>query len=227
MATTISAVNSPSIRHAEFVRLTMPSETLTYCNAAAPIIVNGITFDGLGSFMQLGSINTNIKASNTDLTVGLTGIDPANIAIALSSEIKGSVIEVWRGFLDSNNQIITTPTQQFFKRYQGIINNMNIAETFDDNLRSRVATIIVSCSSFRMILQNRIAGIKTNTTDWKALYPNDTSMNRVSAIVAQYFDFGKPPMTGSQSTATGTEYTNPLNYTGNGINNPFDYNSGS
>lgn len=193
MATTMTALNSSSINHAEFIRLTMPTFTYTFCNAAGAITVDGIVFDGLGDLVQLSDIQRDIKATSSDLTISLTGINGSNVGIVLSSDIKGSLIEVWRGFLDSDNQIITTPTQQFFKRYQGIVNNMSINESFDTQTRTRIATCAVSCASFRVVLENRISGVKTNSVNWKLLHPNDTSMDRVAPIVATYFDFGKKP----------------------------------
>jgi ribosomal protein S17E len=204
MTTTMAALSSPSIRHAEFVRLTLPSATYTFCNAAAPVTVNGITFTNLGSLLGIADIQRDIKATSNDLNISLTGIDPTNIGIILSSEIKGSTIEIWRGFLDDNNQIILTPTQQFFKRYQGIINSVSITEQFDDENRIRTATCVLSSSSIRNILENRIAGIITNKSNWQKLYPNDTSMNRVQSIIATYFDFGKKPKKGSQAVADTT-----------------------
>lgn len=199
MGTTMAALSSPSIRYAEFVRLTMPDETYTFCNAAAPITYNGVTYDGLGSLLGISEIQRDIKASSYDLRLMLTGIDPNNIAIILSSDIKGSTVEIWRGFLDSNNQIITSPTPQFFKRYQGIVSNFAISEDYNEQLRTRVATAIASCSSMRLVLQNRVAGMRTNTTNWQIVYPNDTSMDRVQVITGLYFDFGKPPASGGQA----------------------------
>lgn len=213
MATEILALNSSSIRYAEFVRLTMPTETITYCNAASDITVDGITFMGMSNYLGISEIQRDIKASSVDLRVSLNGLDPNIIALVLSSNIKGSTIEIWRGFLDDNNQILTIDSvQQFFKRYQGIINNIAINETFDDSLRQRVALCVVSCSSMRTILDNRVAGIKTNPQNWKFLYPNDTSMDRVPVIASTYFDFGKAPMGGSQSApAAGSNvYTPPV-----------------
>ena len=114
MTTIMTALDSSSIRQAEFIRLTMPDNTYTFCNAASPIVVNGTAFTNLGSYLQLSDIKRDIKATSSDLSVSLTGVDGTNVAIILSADIKGSRIEVWRGFLDENNQIITTPTQQFF-----------------------------------------------------------------------------------------------------------------
>lgn len=202
MATTMAALSSPSIRHAEFIKLTLPSTSYYFCNAAGPITVNGMTFNGLGDLLQLGDIQRDIKATSDDLTISLTGIDGNNVHMILDEPIKGSKVEVWRGFLDSNNQIITSPSQQFFKRYQGIVNNTSISEDFNDQIRTRVATCSISCSSFRIVLENRVSGVKTNPVSWKIWYPNDSSMDRVPLIMAQYFDFGAPPKTGSQSTDT-------------------------
>lgn len=202
--TVINAVTSPSIQHSEFVRLTVGktgSQTIyTFCNSASPITVSGITFSNLGSLLMVGDVQRDMKATSDDMTISLTGIDSANIGLILSSDIKGSLVEVWRGFFDSNNQIITTPTTQFFKRYQGIINNVSITEDFNTSLRQRIATCSISCSSMRRILENRISGVKTNQNSWQFLYGADTSMNRVAEISASYFDFGGLPKTNTQST---------------------------
>ena len=199
MSTTMTALDSPSIRHAEFIRLTMPSNVYTFCNAAAPISVDGMTFTNLGSLLQLSDIKRDIKANSSDLNISLTGVDGTNVSIVLSSDIKGSRIEVWRGFLDSDNHIIQTPTQQFFKRYQGIVSNYSITEDWNEQARSRVATIGISCASFRTILENRVGGVRTTPKIWQVFYPGDASMNRVPAIAGSYFDFGGEPTTGSQS----------------------------
>lgn len=203
--TTINAVTGSQINHAEFVKLTVgvAGTIYTFCNAAAPITVGGITFSNLGALLNVGDVQRDIKATSDDMTIALTGISPANIALILSGDIKGSLVEVWRGFFDSNNQIITTPTTQFFKRYQGIINNVAITEDFNNEMRTRVATCSISCSSMRRILENRLSGVRTNKSNWQFIYGvNETSMNRVSEISNTYFDFGSPPKTNTQSSET-------------------------
>jgi hypothetical protein len=202
--TAIAALSGPQIRHAEFVKLTVgtAATVYTFCNAAAPITVGGITFNNLGALLNVGDVQRDMRSTSDDMTIALTGIEPANISVILSNDIKGSIVEVWRGFFDSNNQIITTPTTQFFKRYQGIINSVSITEDFNSEMRTRIATCSIACSSMRRILENRLGGVKTNQSSWQFLYPGDTSMNRVATIANTYFDFGKPPQTDTQSTDT-------------------------
>ena len=202
--TTINAVTGSQINHAEFVKLTVgnAATVYTFCNAAAPITVGGITFSNLGALLSVGDVQRDIKATSDDMTIQLTGIDPTNVGIILGSDIKGSLVEVWRGFFDSNNQTITTPTTQFFKRYQGIINSVSITEDFNTDARTRIATCSISCSSMRRVLENRLSGVKTNQNNWQFIYPNDTSMNRVSEISNTFFDFGSPPKTNTQASET-------------------------
>ena len=202
--TTINAVTGSQINHAEFVKLTVgnAATVYTFCNAAAPITVGGITFANLGALLNVGDVQRDIKATSDDMTIALTGIDPTNVGIILGNDIKGSLVEVWRGFFDSNNQIITTPSTQFFKRYQGIISSVSITEDFNSEMRTRIATCSIACSSMRRILENRLSGVKTNTNNWQFIYAGDTSMNRVSEISNQYFDFGKAPMTQTQASET-------------------------
>jgi len=200
----MNAVTGSQINHAEFVKLTVgtAATVYTFCNAAAPITGGGITFSNLGALLSVGDVQRDIKATSDDMTIQLTGINPNNVALILSNDIKGSLVEVWRGFFDSNNQIITTPTTQFFKRYQGIINSVSITEDFNTDARTRVATCSISCSSMRRVLENRLSGVKTNQNNWQFIYAGDTSMNRVSEISNTFFDFGAPPKTQTQASET-------------------------
>ena len=204
MTTTMAALSSPSIIQAEFIRLITSTATYYFCNAAAAITVDGMTFSNLGSLLSISAIDRSIKANSADLAISLTG---TNVAVVLAANIKGSNIDVWRGFLDSNNQIITSPSQQFFKRYSGIVSNCSITEDFNDQLRTRIATVGITCASFRTILENRIQGIKTTPKAWNFIYPSDTSMSRVPAIAATYFDFGKPPQSATVSSNTSNVQT--------------------
>lgn len=200
--TTMAALNASTIRNAEFVRLTTSTDVYTFCNSVVPITINGITFAGLGSLLQISDIQRDMKATSDDLTVTLNGIESTNIALILSSNIKGSLLEVWRGFLDADYQLITTPTQQFFKRYQGLVNSVGISEDWNQQARSRVAVCTLASASFRQIIENRVAGLKTTPSVWQQAHPDDVSMNRVPAITAIYFDFGNPPQTATQSADT-------------------------
>lgn len=211
--TYIAAVNTPSIRHTEFIKFTtggLPNIT-TICNAATEIVVDGYTWIPTFGLLTVGQVQRDIKATSDDLAIGLSGLDPNFISIVLGEDVKGGTCELYRGFLDSNNQIIQTPTQQFFRRYKGIINSVSISEDWNDAARQRVCTVTVATNSMRQILENRLSGVKTNQNSWQFLYPNDTSMNRVLTIASAYFDFGVAPQKGGVAAGTATIPSNSSN----------------
>jgi len=180
-------------------------QIFTFCNAASDITVNGIVFGGLGGYLGITEIQQDMKSTSNDLKLTLTGLNPIYISTVLSSSMKGSNIKIWRGFLDTNNQLLTLGgVQQFFQRYQGIVNNISINEIFDDKKRDRTATCIISSASMRLVLDSRLAGIKTNPSNWRFLYPNDTSMDRVPVIASTYFNFGQNPIPGSATKVVGS-----------------------
>jgi hypothetical protein len=211
MSTAIAALSGPQINHAEFVQLVGPTFNNTWCNAASDITVNGVVYAGLGGYLGIDQIQQDLKGTSVDLKLMITGLDPSSISLILSQNIKGSLLTISRGFLDSNNQILYVGgVQQFFGRYQGIVNNISITEQFDNDKRVRVATCGISSASMRYVLDSRVAGIKTNPASWRSIYPNDTSMDRVPVIASTYFNFGKQPTGGSASKVLGSTQQNPV-----------------
>jgi hypothetical protein len=211
MGTAIAALSSNSIQFAEFVQITNPSWTDYFCNAPSNVTINGMTFTGMGTYLGLTDIQQDMKATSVDMKLSISGLSLANISLVFSANLKGSQITVWRGFLDSNNQIETIGgVQQFFQRYAGIINNFSISEVYDTTKRDRVATCVISSASMRLVLDSRIAGIRTNPASWRAIYPNDTSMDRVPIIASTYFDFGNQPTPGGTSQVIGSTQQNPV-----------------
>lgn len=200
MTTTIAALNSPQIRYAEFVKITNASFTDYFCNAPSNVTVSGMTFTGMGSYLGVSEIQQDMKSTSTDVKLSITGLSLTNVGQVLDAKMKGSTITIWRGFLDSNNQIETlSSVLQFFQRYQGIVNNIAITENFDSEQRDRTATCVISSASMRLVLDSRVAGIRTNPSNWQFIYPGDTSMSRVPAIASTYFNFGGQPTTGSNT----------------------------
>ena len=61
--TTINAVTGSQINHAEFVKLTVgnAATVYTFCNAAAPITVGGITFSNLGALLSVAMFSATLK----------------------------------------------------------------------------------------------------------------------------------------------------------------------
>jgi hypothetical protein len=215
--------NTNVIRYADFFRLTLPSGIYYFATTPAPITIPSISatpFTALGQLVQVGSVQRDIKSTANETTVTLVGIDTAMLALVLNAKLKGSQIDLWHGFFDANNQLITTGAvipwinssgatigwtnsssapigwtasngTGVYKYFTGFINSFSISEQWSEEIRAYSGVVTISASSFQLVLQNRTAGRYTNDNAWQSIYPGDTSMNRVNYISSINYAFGK------------------------------------
>jgi len=217
----LPVANTNVVRYADFFKLTMPTGTYYFSTAPSDIFVAGIgTFTGLGQLIQVGSAQRDIKSTANETTITLVGIDTANLGIVLSSKIKGSQIQLWHGFFNENNQLLTlsygnwvnnsslivpwrnvldtnvpwilaTGGNGLYQYFNGYVNSFSISEQWMEEARAYTGAVTLSASSFQLILQNRTAGRYTNDNSWQSVNPGDTSMNRVNFISTINYAFGR------------------------------------
>jgi hypothetical protein len=184
-----------NIRMADFVRVTTPSETFLFATTPNQITVPEVDaneFNGVSALVQIGDVQRDIKSTANETTATLVGIDSALLGWVLGLQVKGSLIEMWHGFFNENNELITTGgTGGLYKFFTGYINSFSISEQYMQELRSYVGVITVSAASIQIILQNRTAGRFTNDNAWQFFNAGDTSMDRVAAVETIVYFFGK------------------------------------
>lgn len=156
----------------------------TFSSAYKPEPIDGDIYLPLGGLLQVGAQNRDLRVTAGDTMIALSGVSGNNIQVVLDNKIRGSELEVWRGFYNDNNELANT-----YLRFTGIITSYNINE--DRQEQEDNFTVVVSASSYKTVLSNRIAGRKTNEESWKVFNPNDSSMNGVYSIAGVNFDFGK------------------------------------
>jgi hypothetical protein len=187
--------NTNNIRYANFVRITTASATYRFATTPTAITVSAVDalpFTGLGQLVSVGSAQRDIKSTANETTVTLVGIDTSMLAMVLGADIKGSQIEMWHGFFNTNNQLITTGgTGGLYQFFNGYINSFTINEQWMEEARGYVGVITVSASSIQLILQNRVAGRYTNNNSWQFYNSGDNSMDRVNYISTINYYFGK------------------------------------
>ena len=185
--------NTNNIRFAEFVQVVTPTATYRFATTPTALTVTGIgTFDGLGALVGIGEIQRDIKSTANQTSITLIGIDTALLGWVLGQEIKGSQITMWKGFFDTDGNLITGGgTGGLYQYFYGFVNNFSIGEQWMEEARMYVGTIAVSASSIQIILQYRVAGRFTNDQSWQFYNAGDTSMNRVGYVSTIYYPFGK------------------------------------
>jgi hypothetical protein len=194
MNTIPPVVNTNVIRYADFVRVTTGSAVYLFSTAPYDITVPAIDanpFTGLSQLVKVGTAQRDIKSTANETTVTLVGIDTANLALVLGANIKGSQVEMWHGFFDVDNQLITGAGSGLYQFFNGYINAFSISEQYLEEARGYFGTVTISASSIQLILQNRTAGRYTNDPSWTFWNSGDTSMNRVNYIQTINYQFGK------------------------------------
>ena len=172
-------------------------QAVYYRSATTPNVltipaVDSQPFDALGSLIKIGDVQRDIKSTANETTITLVGLDTAFLGWVLGHDIKGSMIEMWHGFFNTNNELITTGgTGGLYKFFTGYISSFQISEEYMEEERAYVGVITASASSIQIILQNRTAGRFTNNNAWNFFNPGDTSMNRVNFIETINYSFGK------------------------------------
>ena len=187
--------NTNNIRYADFVRVTTPDAVYRFASTASALTIPDVDsepFNALGVLVKVGDTQRDIKSTANETTFTLVGLDTAALGWVLSNQIKGSQIEAWKGFFDTNGALITTGgTGGLYQSFNGYINSFAIDETWMEEIRMFVGVITVAASSIQLILKNRTAGRYTNDYNWQFFAPGVTSMNRVSFITNINYNFGK------------------------------------
>jgi len=187
--------NTNNIRMADFVRVTTPTATYLFSTAPSTMTIPAVDsqpFNGVGVLVNIGDVQRDIKSTGNETVFTLVGIDTALLGWVLSQNVKGSKIEAWHGFFDTNGALITTGgTGGLYKFFTGFISSFSISEQWMEQLRGYVGLIQVSASSIQLIMQNRVAGRFTNNNSWEYFYPNDSSMDRVAFASTINYYFGK------------------------------------
>lgn len=184
-----------NIRIADFIRINTGSEIYRFTTAPANTTIPAVdsqAFSAVGTLIKVGNVQRDIKSTANETTVTLIGIDTAMLGYVLGQTVKGSKIEMWHGFYNTDNQLITTGgTGGLYKFFTGIITSFNISEQWMEEARMMTGTITIAASAIQLILQNRFAGRYTNNNSWQFFSPNDTSMNRVAFISTINYQFGR------------------------------------
>ena len=165
-----------------------PGTLIAVSNWVQNLTYGGITYEGLGPFINVGTQTRQLKNSQQETALSIVGIDPVWLQLILSGVTKGGLVNISRGFFD-NNYVLQNNT--LYGRYAGIINAWNVQEVFDDQSQVRTCTLTISSSSLDMLLDQR-NGRFTNSKSWQAQgSPTDTSMNRVAQLQNVFFNFGQ------------------------------------
>jgi hypothetical protein len=205
MTTVIAELTATNIKHCLLIDIEVNTTTYYISNAYAPIVFNGNTYTQLGHFMGISEIQDDLRITNNQIGIQLSGIPPDDgspnyMSVVLNSNIKGSRVQIYRAFFDvSTGNYVAT---QVYLRFSGYISNYSLSENWDQDNKLVSNTIGIQCSSIHAIMEKKYTGRRTNDADQQRWFAGDTGMYRVKILADSQFDFGKPYSAPSAPSST-------------------------
>lgn len=168
------------------------AQVLKFSDRLSPFTINEEEYIGLGKLMGVTSSSSEIRVSSADLTITVSGIPTDSIGEIVHSKVKGSPVKVYRALFNAQSGEYLDIPGNPLGRFRGFVNNYSLNEEWDNSTKTATNTLVLTCSSAVSVLQNKIAGRKTNPESQKKFYPNDLSMDRVPNLENSTFNFGAP-----------------------------------
>jgi hypothetical protein len=170
-SSTIQQLTATVVRPVFIVSIAFSNETVYAWTGVGPLVWNGNTYQGVGNFGSISSIQEGSDVTAQGITLKLSGI-PSNLLDDSLSNIQfGQLARVYLGFLDNNGALIGTPIPAFI----GLV-DQPVVDIGTDSV-----TITISVES-RFADMQRAPGGRLTDQDQRSRYPNDGSLRWVAYI---------------------------------------------
>lgn len=195
MPTTMPEVQGTNIAPVTLIDLDLNGTTYYISDAYKPFTVDSNSYTELGAFLSISNLDDNLKTTNGDIQIGLSGIPSSStgsevnyLNIIMTEPVKGGNVTIKRAFYDTDTWALQS---NVYTRYKGIITNFNIADAFNFISKENDYSVTVSVASINGVLENLVVGQYTNPDSRKRFFPDDESFDRIPNIHNTPFDFGK------------------------------------
>lgn len=187
----INLSSRQAVESAVFIKWAIPDfETAYISDYNVDITFGGNTYTNLGRLLSISDITNELRATASELSISLSGIPTGSVSAVLNQQIKGSTVEIYRGFFDPVTHALLNlaPSTNPLLKFKGIVTNYEISDDVDVTTSTATTTITLTCNSIVEVLSNKVSGRRTNPAD----FPNEQSMSRVLALSKSNFNFGAP-----------------------------------
>ena len=176
-----------------FVKIDVPGyAVLAFSDYYKALTISGINYQALGQLVSVTNSSSSLRASSEEITVTISGIPAGRVGEILDNKIKGSRVEIYRGFFNPTTGELLNIAGNPAGKFKGVISNYSISDDLGEGDDTGTVAIVLSATSVIDLLNNKVTGRRTNPLDHKEFYPGDQSMDRVTALAKSNFNFGAP-----------------------------------
>jgi len=146
------------------------------------VTAGGNSYLASGNLLSISSITEETVLTVGSMSVSFSGVNQANISVALTENYVDEVVQWQMGFFDSSGTSVIDPVLLF----DGRIENFSLSEDPESGVSTITWSVASHMSDFK-----KVAGRRTNTKDQEIYFPGDLGLNFASEIITD-LQWGKP-----------------------------------
>lgn len=174
-----------------FISINIPGYgALNFSDYHKAYTLNGTNYTALGQLLSVSATRSNLKTTNEEVAIVISGIPTNRISDILATKFKGSSVSILRAFFDPVTAQLLSITGNPLGKFQGIVSNYDITDGLSMGTQQGNIILTITAVSFIDQLNTKLAGRKTSPSDELKFYPGDHSMDRVVTVANSNFNFG-------------------------------------
>ena len=138
-ADTLAALSDPTVRRIAMVRLELDSEVIAWHSGFGSLTFETHQYVGAGQLGSISNISEASQAKPNKITVGISGIDPAIVALLMNEELMNRPAYVHLAICDEDWQIVGEPILWFYGHMDPPSGKQGKAGSFSVPINSRLA----------------------------------------------------------------------------------------
>ena len=183
-----SAVSENGVYTVDFVEIivdeTDTSMQFRLSNGFKEFTFGGNTYSPASQLLGIGSLDETSDVKTNSISITVAGIDDAIIEALGPEETIGSIVTIYRGYVDDDTgALVATP----YNRWKGVLNNYNFEES---NERDGTITVTIDCKNIVAALLESTGGRFTSLSSFQQENPSDMSMEFVAGLAEWNPRFG-------------------------------------
>jgi len=199
MTTSLNLTPYQGIQQATFIRMVFTQGgsqvVVRVSNHSTPFSLvesdgNTYSYPAVGTLLGVTQIANELKSSQADVTISLSGIPSQYMADIVANPIKAAPVEIRKVFFDTSGNYLNIAGNPILE-FVGVVSNFSIDEKWTSySTQTVTSTINLTCASTLAVLSKQEAGRRTNQADQNYWFPGDNAMNRVASLTDAVWDFG-------------------------------------
>ena len=212
MTTALNLAPYVGIQQATFIRMVFTQNgsqvVVRVSNHSTPFNITendgqSYSYPAVGTLLGVTQIANELKSSQADVTISLSGIPAQYMSDIVSNPIKAAPVEIRKVFFDTSGNFLNIAGNPILE-FVGVVSNFSIDEKWTNYSSQTVtSTINLTCASTLAVLSKQEAGRRTNQADQNYWFPGDNAMNRVASLTDAVWDFGGAAPVSTINSTTG------------------------